>query len=502
MDKLNNLYLRIFNKEAKSIVPLNGAGSNRRYFRIVPQSENEKSIIGVIGTSVDENMAFYNLHLEFANRNIAVPRVYAIDEDGIRYLQQDLGDCSLYDLISRGRNNGAYDEKEKQLIKLVIAQLPRIQFEMDSDVVYEKCYPLKTMDRTSIMFDLNYFKYCYLKISGVEFNELKLQEDFEKLADYLLSVHEYGFQYRDFQARNIMIFNEIPFYIDFQGGRRGPIYYDLASFLWQASSNFSEDLRNEMINIYLNNLEQYKTDISIHQFKQNLSIFVLFRILQVLGAYGFRGLWEKKEHFIKSIPMALKNLNSIIANDASDDFNYLRQVCMKLIDINNKSDMNASNHYSNARQLVMNDASYFENSGKPLVVRVFSFSYKKGIPEDTSGNGGGYVFDCRSTHNPGRYQQYKQINGLESPVVNFLEEDGEILTFLDSVYKIVDFHVKRFIERGFTDIMLSFGCTGGQHRSVYSAQHVAEHIHKKFGVEVRIIHREQNISMTLAPATS
>ena len=139
------------------------------------------------------------------------------------------------------------------------------------------------------------------------------------------------------------------------------------------------------------------------------------------------------------------------------------------------------------------------SSATALVVRVFSFSYKKGIPADESGNGGGYVFDCRSTHNPGRYEPYKQLTGLDQPVIDFLEQDGEILTFLEHVYALADTHVARYIERGFTLLMFSFGCTGGQHRSVYSAQHLAEHLHEKFGVEVQLVHREQQIS-TCFPA--
>lgn len=133
-----------------------------------------------------------------------------------------------------------------------------------------------------------------------------------------------------------------------------------------------------------------------------------------------------------------------------------------------------------------------------LTVTIYSFSFKKGIPEDNSGNGGGYVFDCRSTHNPGKYDEYKQLTGLDQPVIDFLEKDGEILEFLSSVYTLVDHHVARFLERGFEHLQVSFGCTGGQHRSVYSAQHTAEHIKEKFPtVSIELIHRERGIQQTL-----
>ena len=331
----------------------------------------------------------------------------------------------------------------------------------------------------SVMFDLNYFKYCFVKLLDIDFNEVLLQDDFESFATDLLSEPFNTFLYRDFQARNIMIHNDTPYYIDYQGGRKGPIYYDVASFLWQASAGYSDTLRNELINVYLKALSSY-TSIKKETFMTQLMLFVLFRNLQVLGAYGFRGLWEKKKHFIDSIPAGLSNLESLLTNGHIDKYPYLKIVAEKIIEKGKQM----YNTVSNKKD---------ESATEGLTVQVTSFSYKKGIPQDESGNGGGYVFDCRSTNNPGRYDEYKQLTGLDKPVIDFLESDGEILNFLNNIYPLVDFHTKRFMDRGFTHLMISFGCTGGRHRSVYSAQHVAEHIHKKFGVRVELLHREQGI---------
>lgn len=284
--------------------------------------------------------------------------------------------------------------------------------------------------------------------------------------------------YRDFQARNIMLDGEAnPYLIDYQGGRKGPYYYDVASFLWQASARYPDDLREELIKEYHSALGQYTKVPSLDDFTKRLNLFVFFRILQVLGAYGYRGYFERKKHFIDSIPPALNNLRAILQNDFP--YPHLIATLRKLVSDAPQNDKQAS------------------PQRKDLIVRVFSFSYKKGIPEDTSGNGGGYVFDCRSTHNPGRYEPYKKLTGLDEPVIRFLEDDGEILTFLEGVYKLADAHVERYIQRGFTDLMFSFGCTGGQHRSVYSAQHLAEYLNRKYGIEVRLCHREQGIEKTL-----
>ena len=281
--------------------------------------------------------------------------------------------------------------------------------------------------------------------------------------------------YRDFQARNVMLDADgKPYFIDFQGGRRGPFYYDLASFLWQASARYSDKLRRELVAEYYDALKQYTEVPSLRHFVHRLSLFVLFRTLQVLGAYGFRGYFEKKPHFIQSVPFAIENLRQLL-REPYPEYPYLCQVLTELTELKQFTD---------------------DLQKRRLVVKVTSFAYKKGIPEDPSGNGGGFVFDCRAVNNPGKYERYKPFTGLDEPVIRFLEDDGEITTFLEHVYGLVDASVKRYMERGFTNLSVCFGCTGGQHRSVYSAQHLAEHLNQKFGVQVNLMHREQNIEQT------
>lgn len=477
MQRLSDLYKRWSGAEPQKIERLAGAGSNRQYYRIT--SIDGSTVIGVIGTSQEENHAFITLSKHFKSKELPVPEVYAVSDDEMCYIQSDLGTMALFDALKKGRDaGGQYDESEKKLLVKIMRLLPRIQVLGAQELDFSVCYPQPEFDETNVMFDLNYFKYCFLKPSGVDFHEVRLEEDFRKLASHLISDKGTYFMYRDFQARNIMLDGSAnPYLIDYQGGRKGPFYYDVASFLWQASARYPDDLREELIKEYHLALGQYTTVPSLDDFTKRLNLFVFFRILQVLGAYGYRGYFERKKHFIDSIPPALNNLRAILQNDFP--YPHLISTLRKLVSDAPQNDKQASQQHKN------------------LIVRVFSFSYKKGIPEDTSGNGGGYVFDCRSTHNPGRYEPYKKLTGLDEPVIRFLEDDGEILTFLESVYKLADAHVERYIQRGFTDLMFSFGCTGGQHRSVYSAQHLAEYLNRKYGIEVRLCHREQGIEETL-----
>ena len=510
MDKLIELYNEWHGSAPVRTERLAGAGSNRQYYRLA--DEDGQTVIGVVGTSRDENHAFVYLAAHFAKRQLPVPHVLATSPDGLRYLQTDLGHTSLFDAIRGGREaGGRYNLEEQQLLKRTIRQLPNIQIRGARGLDWHNCYPQPVFDEDSVLFDLNYFKYCFLKPSDLDFHELKLEANFRLLAKDLTSEDCDSFMYRDFQARNVMLdAGGNPFFIDFQGGRRGPYYYDLASFLWQASARYSNKLRRELVREYYDALSQYAEVPSVRHFVKRLSLFVLFRTLQVLGAYGFRGYFERKRHFIDSIPPAMDNLRELLKlGDDVFPYPYLMDMLRRLTEMPRyahieEAAVSRADGYRTAPSNVYaahpqdGPATFSKYDGRgPLRVRVFSFSYRKGIPADDSGNGGGYVFDCRSTHNPGRYEPYKKLTGLDEPVIRFLEDDGEILTFLDSVYRLADAHVQRYIERGFTDLMFSFGCTGGQHRSVYSAQHLAEHLHAKFGIEVHICHREQGIEQTL-----
>ena len=508
MKQLEELYIQWSGKAPVSVERLQGAGSNRAYYRMT--GADGQTVVGVVGTSRDENHAFIYLSDHFTKRKLPVPQVLAKSSDELRYLQTDLGDRSLFEAIRGGREaGGRYTLNEQELLRRTIRELPDIQIRGARELDFSHCYPQPVFDADSVLFDLNYFKYCFLKATELDFHELKLEADFRLMAKDLTSESCDAFLYRDFQARNVMLDVEgNPYFIDYQGGRKGPYYYDVASVLWQASARYSHKLRRELVYEYYEALKQFTEVPTSHHFVDRLSLFVLFRILQVLGAYGFRGYFERKQHFITSIPPAMQNLREL--RDNSDfPYPYLVSLLRQLTELPqyrlaeelsvNRSDgykITDNNPYKAHPQDGPATFSKYDGKG-PLVVRVFSFSYRKGIPEDESGNGGGYVFDCRSTHNPGRYEPYKLLTGLDEPVIRFLEDDGEILTFLESIYRLADAHVARYIQRGFTSLMFSFGCTGGQHRSVYSAQHLAEHIHEKFGIEVCICHREQGIYQIL-----
>ena len=507
MQKLIDLYTEWRGAEPANVQQIPGGGSNRTYFRLTDQQG--QSVIGVIGTSRDEDHAFIYLTKHFSRLQMPVPKILAASDDQLRYLQTDLGSMSLFDAIRGGREaGGRYTLKEQELLRRTIRELPKMQMQGARDLDFENCYPQAEFDVDSVLFDLNYFKYCFLKATEIDFHELKLEADFRLMAKDLTSEQSDSFLYRDFQARNVMLDHDgNPWFIDYQGGRKGPFYYDVASFLWQASAKYPHKLRRELVYEYYNSLKNYIEVPTVRHFVNRLSLFVLFRTLQVLGAYGFRGYFEQKKHFIESIPPAIQNLRELLASSTPWHYPYLMEILQKLTELPQFQQIETVasradgykttdlNPYKAHPQDGPATFSKYDAQG-PLVVKVFSFSYRNGIPEDESGNGGGYVFDCRSTHNPGRYEPYKKLTGLDEPVIRFLEDDGEILTFLDSVYKLADAHVRRYIQRGFTSLMFSFGCTGGQHRSVYSAQHLAEHIHEKFGIEVRVEHREQKIKQT------
>ena len=475
---LSLLFFEATGKKAGEQTALTASGSNRRYYRI--ESEDKTvSLIGVQGTSRDENHAFLYMAEHFMQKGLNVPKVLAVSDDEMNYVQQDLGNVLLFDYIAEGRKTGVFSAKEKDMLRETMRALARFQVIGAEEFDFNQCYPQPEFNLRSILWDLNYFKYCFLKATGLDFQEDKLENEFERLAYILLQNRMNAFMYRDFQSRNVMVCkdadgNEVPYFIDFQGGRKGPVFYDVASFLWQAKANFHPDLREELVEVYIEELQKH-IPVDRELFYDTLKHFVLFRTMQVLGAYGFRGYFEKKPHFLQSIPFAIDNLRHLLKH-ASEDYPYLIEVLQKMTEMKQFKDVGVR---------------------KPLVVRVMSFSYKKGIPADPSGNGGGFVFDCRAVNNPGKYERYTHFTGMDEPVIQFLEEDGEMQPFLEQAYQLVDFSVKRYMDRGFQNLMVSFGCTGGQHRSVYSAEKMAQHINEKFGVEVQLIHREQNMERVL-----
>ena len=502
MTPLESLFKKHFGSAPQKVEALCGSASHRRYFRLWGDGF---SVIGVEGTDPEENRAFLTLDRHFASKGIRVPSVLA--EEGLCYLQEDLGGDSLFDVAVAG---GHFNE---DLLCATLAALPKIQVEGAQGLDWSVCYPQPSFDGRMVDFDLNYFKYDYLKLTGAEFNEIRLQEDFDRLKADLLAEPSDTFLYRDFNARNVVVKDREPWCIAFQGGRRGPVYYDVAYFVWQAKAAYPAALREKLVSSYIKALKAYMPVDEKH-FRERLRLFVLFRQLQVLGCYGFRGLWEKKQYFADSIPFALQNLRELLP---FPQYPYLTEVLTMLSVPEGTQVSKPMAALGRVRgrgpQPVLEEHGELgrtEGAKRPegletcvpagseqLTVTIYSFSFKKGIPEDASGNGGGYVFDCRGTHNPGKYEEYKQMTGLDQPVIDFLEKDGEILRFLDGVYSVVDHHVKRFMERGFTHLQVSFGCTGGQHRSVYCAEHLAAHLVKEYGVKVHLIHRERGVERYL-----
>ena len=479
-EELKQLVVRYAGGEPESAVRLTAAGSNRVYYRF--SYSDGRTVVGVAGTNPDENKAFLVIGRHLREAGLPVPEILAVSDCGMCYLLQDLGDKALFDLMESARESGTYSAEQIGLLEKVMRLLPDIQFKGGDGMDYSVCFPCQSFDRRSIFWDLNYFKYSFLKATGLEFHEARLEDDFEKLANVLLTDAPYDtFMYRDFQARNVMVKDGEPWFIDFQGGRRGPVEYDVASFLWQARAAYPSELKDHLIDTYIESLSRYrKVDGDV--FRRGLMHFVLFRTLQVLGAYGFRGYFERKQHFIQSIPAAMGNLRDLLDSGVGEnEYPYLVEVLRQLVELPQFAPVSMS------------------ADGK-LTVRVMSFSYRKGgIPEDNSGNGGGFVFDCRAMHNPGRYEQYKGITGADAPVIEFLEAHGEVQQYLEHVYGLVDPAVQNYVERGFLNLMVAFGCTGGQHRSLYCANHLAEHLKQKYGGKIHIVleHREQKIRKEL-----
>lgn len=463
--ELKELYVKYTGMVPAKIEPLTSAGSNRRYYRIY----GPQTIVGVQGTDIKENEAFISHARHFYDCGLPVPEVLAVSDDKMSYLVSDLGDRSLFGMWN-----------DESLLEKAMCVLARFHYKGSQRIDYSKCFPVEVFNRQAVMWDLNYFKYSFLNTSGASYFEPLLEADFMKLAGNVerRSLGESGvFILRDFQSRNVMVKDGGVYFIDFQGGRRGPAAYDLASFLWQAKARFTPQQRDRLIEVYAGEARKY-VPIDIDGLKQEVREMALIRTLQVLGAYGLRGKFERKPHFLQSIPMALANLR-VLLDEGIGDYPYLNELLPRMID-------------ACAGGEDMSDAY------DGLTVRVTSFSYKKGIPDDPSGNGGGYVFDCRAMDNPGRYEEYKCLTGLDREVIDFLEVRGEISEFLDACHALVDIAVENYLGRGFTSLAVNYGCTGGQHRSVYSAQHTAEHIKSKFP-QVRVVlkHREQGINEVL-----
>ena len=442
------------------------SGSNRRYVRLQNQ---QYSAIGVYNTDQKENEAFISFSQSLLNAGVNVPEIYGQQLNYGIYLQQDLGDETLYSLLTRTRkeNNGNFTPELKQLYKKVLSALATIQTQGTNAIDFSKCYPRPAFDRQSMMWDLQYFKYYFLKLSHTPFDEQALENDYNHLIDFLLEEPHDSFLYRDFQSRNIMICDGEPYFIDYQGGRRGALQYDVASLLYDAKADIPQTVREELLSYYM----QQANIANTQSFETHYYGYVLIRIMQAMGAYGYRGFFEKKAHFLKSIPFALANMSSIIDN---------HPLPLPLPEL-----MRVLNNITTSEQLLSIACT------TKLKVTVSSFSYKHGIPSDNTGNGGGFVFDCRALPNPGRYEKYRTLTGRDAEVIEFFSNvREEIDNFIVPVKQIIAISVERYMERGFTHLAINFGCTGGQHRSVFCAEQIAHWLSNTYDVEVELKHWE------------
>ncbi|HKI88639.1 MAG TPA: RNase adapter RapZ [Draconibacterium sp.] len=469
-NEIIQLFENHFNEKVTSFKMLPPSGSYREYCRL----KNEKrTVIGAFNADVKENTAFITFTNHFRSKELPVPEIYAVSSDLKKYLLEDLGDITLFDFLSGIRESEGFSENIIAEYRKVLQVLPRIQVVAGSDLDYSVCYPRAAFDKQSMMWDLNYFKYYFLKLAKIPFDEQALEDDFQAFSDDLLTADSDFFMYRDFQSRNVMLKNNEVHFIDYQGGRRGALQYDLASLLYDGKADIPPQLRLRLFGFYLDELKKYMP-VNEKEFTDYFRGFVLIRIMQAMGAYGFRGFYEKKEHFLKSIPYALKNLEFL-----------LEDLDLPVETIELTKILNMLTHSESLKEI-----GHVKSN---LTVRITSFSYKKGIPRDPSGNGGGFVFDCRAIHNPGRYPEFKNLTGKDLEVQQFLEKKSEIGIFLDAVKTLVDQTVKTYLERSFSHLSVNFGCTGGQHRSVYSAEKLAEHLKNNFPVNVVLIHREQHL---------
>ncbi|MFY9855394.1 MAG: RNase adapter RapZ [Terracidiphilus sp.] len=469
MDVLKRLFEQHYRLPAEDVQPLQGqlGGSGRAILRL---TSGNLSAIGILYSVREENVAFLEFSRHFHRLGLPVPEIYAEALSEGAYLEEDLGNTTLFDFLLSNRAGAVIAPPAVEAYRKVVAMLPRFQVEAGRDLNYKVCYPRDRFDRQSIAWDLNYFKYYFLRLAGIPFNEQALETDFTRLTKFLLSANHDYFLYRDFQSRNVMLRDGQPYFLDYQGGRKGALQYDIASLLYDGKADLPPELRLQLLDHYLDCLAGY-IDLDREAFMEHYYAYVYVRILQAMGTYGFRGFYERKAHFLRSVPYALNNLRWLAHN-------------VKL-PIALPSLMEAL-HGMLASETLQGLAS----SADSLKVRIFSFSFHCGVPPDESGNGGGYIFDARNLPNPGREEQFRALTGKDAPVIDYLNQQSSVHQYFASVLSLVDASVSSYQRRGFKNLMVSFGCTGGQHRSVYLAEQLARHLRSSGGVDVVVRHIE------------
>ncbi len=467
MDVLKRLFEQHYGLPADEVLPLQGqlGGSGRAIVRLTGAG---KTAIGVLSSVREENIAFLEFSRHFRRRGLPVPEIYAEDLKGGAYLEEDLGDTTLFDFLGAHRSGDNIVAEAVEAYRKVVAELPRFQVVAGHDLNYKVCYPRSSFDRQSIAWDLNYFKYYFLRLAGVPFNEQDLEHDFGRLTKFLLAADRDYFLYRDFQSRNVMLRDGRPWFLDYQGGRKGALQYDIASLLFDGKADLPPALRQQLLDHYLDCLGAF-VDVKRDAFMEYYYAYVYVRILQALGAYGFRGFYERKAHFLQSVPYALKNLRWLAGN-------VKLPIALPAL-------MKALDGIAASEEL----KAIAVPAPEGLTVRIFSFSFHHSPPTDEQGHGGGFVFDARGLPNPGREERFRALTGKDAPVVEYLTARPSVVEFLGHVTALVDASVASYQQRGFTSLMVSFGCTGGQHRSVFLAEQLARHLRDK-GVEVAVRH--------------
>jgi len=469
MDVLKKLFEQHYRLPAEVVQPLQGelGGSGRAIVRL---SGGGTSAIGILYPVREENVAFLEFSRHFRRHGLPVPEIYGEDLSQGAYLEEDLGDTTLFEFLGQHRGGAVIDAEAKEAYRKTVAALPRFQVEAGRDLNYKVCYPRSSFDRQSIAWDLNYFKYYFLRLAGIPFNEQALEQDFSRLTKFLLGADHNYFLYRDFQSRNVMLRDGQPYFLDYQGGRKGALQYDIASLLYDGKADLPPELRQELLDHYLDCLGGF-IQLDRAAFMEHYYAFVYIRILQAMGAYGFRGFYERKAHFLQSVPYALKNLRWLAHHVK------LPVALPALLD---------ALHGMLSSEKLQGLASAAEG----LTVRIFSFSFHREMPVDEAGNGGGFVFDARSLPNPGRQEQFKQLTGKDAAVMDYLKQQDSVHQYFASVLALVDASVSQYQSRGFKSLMVSFGCTGGQHRSVFLAEQLAKHLRTTSGVNVQVRHIE------------
>ncbi len=460
INDLKNLFKKTFLYEPLSITELSESGSNRRYFRM---QGNENTVIGAYNKDLKENKAFLGFTKHFLSKKINVPTIIAEDLFQNIYILSDLGDETLYSYRCK------FNEFTPDLIQIykdVLKNLLYLQTEGGKELNYSLAYPRAAFDHQSISWDLNYFKYYFLKLADISFDEQLLENDFITFTKFLLEADSHFFLFRDFQSRNIMLHQNKLFFIDYQGGRKGALPYDVASLLYDGKAAIPPSIRKELVEYYIEEMA-ITNSWNPYLFRKYYDAFVLVRIMQAMGSYGYRGFYERKEHFLQSIPFALKNLTWLLDNiELPIAIPTLWKVFEQLIE---------SKKLNAIKQNKLN-------------INISSFSYKKSYPKDNSSNGGGFVFDCRCLPNPGRYDEYKHLTGLDKKVISFLEKEKEVILFFEHITSLINISITNYLERDFTHLSINFGCTGGQHRSVYFAEKLANYLKNKYPIQINLLH--------------